>query len=290
MRKRATAAAVALAIALGGGTWATAAVPQDTPAPHHKQEPSTAEAQGRPASVTLLTGDVVTVRTAADGSATATVQAGLGREHMAFFQQREGDHLYVIPRDVARLVPSRLDRALFDVTGLVEAGYDDASRDSLPVIVQTAAAAEAAETKAAEAEDREDATASPDDGTRSAAPAKPNWAASGITPDRNLESVGAVADVLPRGRAAKLLDALAPPVPRPGQEPRPRPARPPRRPQQPRAPSATSGSTSRSGPPTPTPCPRSAPPRRGRPGSRARASRSPSSTPASTRRTPTSTR
>lgn len=202
MRKRASAAAVALAMALGGGTWATASVPQDTPASHQEQERSTAATNDRPASVTLLTGDVVTVRTAADGSATATVQPGPGREHMAFFQQREGDHLYVIPRDVAQHVPSRLDRALFDVTGLVEAGYDDASRDSLPVIVQTAAAAEA--TAAA-------ANGSTDDSIRAAAPAKPNWAASGITPDRNLESVGAVADVLPKGRAAKLLDALAPP-------------------------------------------------------------------------------
>jgi hypothetical protein len=150
MRKRASAAAVAIAIALGGGTWATATVPQDTPAPRHEQEPSTAAAQGRPASVTLLTGDVVTVRTAADGSVTATVRPGAGREHMAFFQQREGEHLYVIPRDVAQLVPSRLDRALFDVTGLVKAGYDDAARDSLPVIVQTAEATEAAAAEANE--------------------------------------------------------------------------------------------------------------------------------------------
>jgi subtilisin family serine protease len=208
MRKRASAAAVALAIALGGGTWATAAVPQATPAPHGEQERSTAATKGRPASVTLLTGDVVTLRTEEDGSVTATVEPGPGRAHMAFFQQREGDHLYVIPRDVARLVPSRLDRALFDVTGLVKAGYDDASRDSLPVIVQTAAA-----TEAAAAADDEDAAGSSDDSIRAAAPAKPNWAASGITPDRKLESVGAVADVLPKGRAAKLLDALAPPVP-----------------------------------------------------------------------------
>lgn len=203
MRKRASAAAVALAIALGGGTWATASVPQDTPAPHHDQERPTAEALRRPATVTLLTGDVVTVRTEADGSATATVRPGPGREHMAFFQQREGEHLYVIPRDVAQLVPSRLDRALFDATGLVKAGYDDASRDSLPVIVQTA------EATAAYAE----TASSSESAARATATAKPDWAPSGITPDRNLESVGAVADVLPKGRAAKLLDALAPPVP-----------------------------------------------------------------------------
>lgn len=211
MRQRASAAAVAMAIALGGGTWATAAVPQDTGAPHQHQERSTTAAQSRPASVTLLTGDVVTVRTAADGSVTATVRPGPGREHMAFFQQREEDHLYVIPRDVAQLVPGRLDRALFDVTGLVEAGYDDASRDSLPVIVQTAAAA------AATADDDEPAgragagtAGSRGDSTPPATPAEQDWAASGITPDLELESVGAVADVLPKGRAAKLLDALVP--------------------------------------------------------------------------------
>lgn len=142
--------------------------------------------------MTLLTGDVVTVRTLADGTERATVRPGPGREHMTFFQQRQGDHLYVVPRDVAQLVPGRLDRALFDVTGLVEAGYDDASRDSLPVIVQTVAAADG------------------EPGTRAAAPARQDWAASGVTPDRTLESVGAVADALPKGRASALLDALAP--------------------------------------------------------------------------------
>lgn len=219
MRKRASAAAVALAIALGGGTWATASVPPDEPAPQDIQERSAAA--GRTASVTLLTGDVVTVETTADGSpdpATVTVRPGPGREHMAFFRQREGDHLYVVPRDVAGLVPGRLDRALFDVTGLVEAGYDDASRDSLPVIVQTATAAAAAGTGAATATATgpaadtaaatDKATATHD--TPAAALAAQDWSASGITPDRNLESVGAVADVLPKGRAAKLLDALAP--------------------------------------------------------------------------------
>ncbi|WP_285100663.1 S8 family serine peptidase [Promicromonospora sp. MEB111] len=217
MRKRASAAAVALAIALGGGTWATAAVPRDTPAPHDTQERPTAAEPGRTATVTLLTGDVVSVETTADGSPdveTVTVRPGPGREHMAFFQQREGDHLYVIPRDVARLVPGRLDRALFDVTGLVEAGYDDASRDSLPVIVQTAAATDAAAAADAPGSDA---------AARAAAPAEQDWATSGITPDRDLESVGAVADELPRARAAKLLDALAP-VAEPGAERRTRQA------------------------------------------------------------------
>ncbi|GAB3168675.1 hypothetical protein GCM10027059_31900 [Myceligenerans halotolerans] len=198
-----------MAIALGGGTWATAAVPKDTPAPQLEQRRAAGATQDRPASVTLLTGDVVTVRTAADGSVAATVQPGPGREHMAFFQQREGDHLYVIPRDVAQLVPGRLDRALFDVTGLVEAGYDDASRDTLPVIVQTAAAT-AATAEGATAAVGAATSGSPDDRARVAAPAEHDWAASGITPDVELESVGAVADVLPKGRAAKLLDALVP--------------------------------------------------------------------------------
>ncbi|MBL0886008.1 S8 family serine peptidase [Myceligenerans indicum] len=197
MRRRASAAVIAAAIALGGGTWATA-VPQDTPVPGQEQGGQAPGVPGRPVTVTLLTGDVVTVRTAADGPATVSVRPGPGREHMAFFQRREGEHLYVIPRDVAPLVPGRLDRALFDVTGLVEAGYDDASRDSLPVIVQTASAA-------AEGPD-----GTPHGGTRAAAAVPQDWAASGITPDKDLDSVGAVADRLPRGRAGKLLDALAP--------------------------------------------------------------------------------
>src|SRR5690606_40184998 len=111
MRTRARAASIAAAIALAVTTTVTAA--GTAAGPGAAAPPPTS---GDGVSVTLLTGDVVTVRTQADGTERATVRPGPGREHMAFFQQRQGDHLYVVPHDVAPLVPGRRDPPPFDRT------------------------------------------------------------------------------------------------------------------------------------------------------------------------------
>ncbi|MEJ2853385.1 MULTISPECIES: S8 family serine peptidase [unclassified Saccharothrix] len=82
--------------------------------------------------VTLVSGDRVVL----DGDRVASVIQGAGREGIGYWTfQREG-HVHVVPRDAARpLAEGRLDARLFDVTGLVEAGYDDAHRDRVPLIV-----------------------------------------------------------------------------------------------------------------------------------------------------------
>ena len=51
--------------------------------------------------------------------------------------------LYVIPKDVLTHIGTRLDRELFNVTGLVEMGYDDRSTDRIPLILSTSAGAAA---------------------------------------------------------------------------------------------------------------------------------------------------
>jgi subtilisin family serine protease len=85
-------------------------------------------------TVTLLTGDRVTVTSAA--AATGAVTPAKGREHIRFATFRSGGHLYVLPQDATRLVQTgRLDRRLFDISALVNFGYDDASRSSLPLII-----------------------------------------------------------------------------------------------------------------------------------------------------------
>jgi subtilisin family serine protease len=84
-------------------------------------------------TVTLLTGDRVTV----GGVHGVRVQAGKGREHLTFYSRKDerGD-LHVIPADaVSPLSAGKLDPRLFDVTELVRAGYDDASRSRLPLII-----------------------------------------------------------------------------------------------------------------------------------------------------------
>ncbi|WP_433535602.1 S8 family serine peptidase [Micromonospora sp. CA-249363] len=96
-----------------------------------RQSAPAGPATKRPITVTLITGDRVTV-TAAGASA----QPGAGRTGVQFLVQREGGRLSVLPTDALPLLRSgRVDRRLFDVTGLIEAGYDDARRNTLPLLL-----------------------------------------------------------------------------------------------------------------------------------------------------------
>jgi subtilisin family serine protease len=81
-----------------------------------------------PREVTLITGDRVTLQ--ADGS--RSVRPAAGRERISFSVSGNADHLYVVPSDAAPLVAGgRVDDRLFDVTTLLEYGYDD----TVPLIV-----------------------------------------------------------------------------------------------------------------------------------------------------------
>jgi hypothetical protein len=81
-------------------------------------------------TVTLITGDRVTLR----GDAVA-VRPARGRAEMVFEHYRLAAHHYVIPADATGLVNRhRVDRRLFDVTGLLALGYGDRARSDLPLI------------------------------------------------------------------------------------------------------------------------------------------------------------
>lgn len=199
-RTGATAAVIAVAVAVGAGipawTLGALAAEQDAAA---VTGPAILSTSGEPstASVTLITGDRVTLTRHADGRRSAAITPGAGREGVGFERVTEGDRLYVIPADVAGLVPDRIDRALFDVSGLVTAGYDDAQRDTVPVIVQDAAVARAA-------------AAGQGTSARGARTAQRplDWAALGLDPERRLESAGAVSADLDPAAAADLLAGL----------------------------------------------------------------------------------
>src|SRR5688500_4689179 len=77
--------------------------------------------------VTLVTGDEVQV--ASTGA--VSVRAAAGRSGVPFTSYRPADgHLYVVPADAAPMLGAgSLDLRLFDVTGLVESGYDTARGD-----------------------------------------------------------------------------------------------------------------------------------------------------------------
>nr|WP_239095992.1 S8 family serine peptidase [Micromonospora lutea] len=110
------------------------AVAAATPAPPAAAPPNHAPTSrpdlGR-ATVTLVTGDRVTVTAAG-----ASVRPAAGRDGIRFLTQRQRDHLWVVPQDALPLIrDGRVDRRLFDVTGLIAAGYDDAHRDDLPLLL-----------------------------------------------------------------------------------------------------------------------------------------------------------
>ncbi|MFC7496520.1 MULTISPECIES: S8 family serine peptidase [unclassified Nocardioides] len=94
-----------------------------------------ADPAGTTAKVTLVTGDVVTLTTGS-GPATVAVDSASGSSGGVQIQT-VGRDVHVVP-DAALpyLASGRLDPELFNVSGLVEQGYDDASTGRIPLIVQ----------------------------------------------------------------------------------------------------------------------------------------------------------
>ncbi len=90
---------------------------------------------GKQHTITLITGDKVTVSTIAGGLSTTDVRGPSGQPVGARVM-RYGPDTYVYPDSVARYVSSGLlDKRLFNITKLLADGYDDASRDRLPLIL-----------------------------------------------------------------------------------------------------------------------------------------------------------
>ncbi|NIK55904.1 S8 family serine peptidase [Kribbella shirazensis] len=125
---RAVAGGLAVIVALAAVT--TTPSQADSAASPDAAPPSPA---GDTHRVTLVTGDVVTLTDTAGGPPTAAVEQASGGVQI----QQVGDDLHVVP-DAALpyLASGRLDPELFNVTSLVEQGYDDASVTSIPLIVQ----------------------------------------------------------------------------------------------------------------------------------------------------------
>ncbi|MFI8967033.1 S8 family peptidase [Streptomyces sp. NPDC053493] len=136
--RTALGAATAAVLAVTAVTASAAAAPQDDPATGTRPlvgSAAAARAAQRPATVTLVTGDRVVVTRDAAGSPAATA---LPREDgtVPFVQtRRSGQDLYVYPEGAtAALAAGRVDEELFNVTGLIRQGYDDAGTATLPLI------------------------------------------------------------------------------------------------------------------------------------------------------------
>src|SRR6266487_4328289 len=117
-RGRAVASACAAAVLTGLALPGVAAA-----APARNTDSSTPAASTTTRVITLVTGDRVVVRTAANGRQAVAVQPRLPQHH-SFDTVRIGGDLYVIPADAVPYLGRSLDLALFDVSALVRDNPD----------------------------------------------------------------------------------------------------------------------------------------------------------------------
>ncbi|MFI6121768.1 S8 family serine peptidase [Streptomyces sp. NPDC051064] len=101
-------------------------------------KPSTAEnrqgSEARDYDITLVTGDVVHYTDGAGGQDTVTVDRPDGAQGGVHVQQA-GEDIFVIPDEASALIAAdKLDRRLFNISTLVEMGYDDARSGGIPLI------------------------------------------------------------------------------------------------------------------------------------------------------------
>ncbi|MBB5869706.1 subtilisin family serine protease [Allocatelliglobosispora scoriae] len=128
LRRRGAAVLVAVATSF----LLTGPVAQGTAANAH---PAPSAPSGGATTVTLLTGDVVTVTALAGGK--SAVEVTRPRDAVGGYRTESvGKHIFVLPDEALPfLAAGTVDRRLFDVTTLLESGYDDAHSGGIPLIV-----------------------------------------------------------------------------------------------------------------------------------------------------------
>ncbi|WP_410604648.1 S8 family peptidase [Amycolatopsis sp. lyj-90] len=172
MRRRAHVLASLLLVTMLGVTSAQTAQAASDPAP-----PENAAMPG-PRTLTLITGDRITVQERQGEVPALSVQPGPGRERMGFQRSQDKNGWSVFPADALPLVAKGvLDERLFRIDRLLADGYDDGARPTLPLIVQQDGAV----------------------------------AGAGATAVRRLDSVGATAFAQPKDRAGEFWSTLTGP-------------------------------------------------------------------------------
>jgi subtilisin family serine protease len=92
---------------------------------------------GTPATITLITGDTVTVAKDSAGHTSVDVALRPGGEALSYRTEQGADGYYLIPDDAAASVASGLlDKQLFNLDYLAANGYADNATKAVPVIVQ----------------------------------------------------------------------------------------------------------------------------------------------------------
>src|SRR6266536_1773046 len=130
-RMRRSGALVALAAALAASVVASVG-------PGAVAAPGATAGQGQPVSVTLVSGDKVELW-GSGPSAPLRVEPAARTRSVPFQEFSHNGDRYVIPGDAAlRVQDGTLDRELFNVTGLIRQGYDDAHTKAVPLLVEYA--------------------------------------------------------------------------------------------------------------------------------------------------------
>jgi subtilisin family serine protease len=100
--------------------------------PHATAAPTAVVPTTQTRTTTLITGDRVTTD---DAGTPIRIEAGPGRTGIPFTTFVSDGHQLVVPADAQPLLAAdRLDRRLFDLTTLLDAGYDDARTGTIPLL------------------------------------------------------------------------------------------------------------------------------------------------------------
>ncbi|WP_405718072.1 S8 family peptidase [Streptomyces sp. NBC_00046] len=130
-----TATAAALTVTAVAPSGAADAPPGGVPGKRPVVGSGTAAKNGKQTTVTLITGDKVLVTTDPSGRSSAAVLPRKDGTQPMVQTYQLGKDLYVYPDGASRAIAEgRVDDQLFNVTGLIRQGYDDAHTDALPLI------------------------------------------------------------------------------------------------------------------------------------------------------------
>ncbi|MEU0369545.1 S8 family serine peptidase [Streptomyces sp. NPDC006283] len=136
-RRNALVSGIAVTVALSLTSQLPTATAATTPAPQDVDaRPTSQKRAATTATVTLITGDKVSLTTGPDGRQAVSVLSGAGTSKTFETVSGQNGDLYVYPDDTTAAVASgTVDRELFNVSRMVRDGYGDARTDEIPAIV-----------------------------------------------------------------------------------------------------------------------------------------------------------
>ena len=169
-----------------------------------------ADAVGKPITITLITGDRVQLVTRG-GRQDVAIEPGRGGVRSPMRIRRSAGHVSVVPlRAQALLDAGKLDPRLFDVTQLVADGFTDQQVEGLPLIV-TAATGPLSSTTAPGGSQLSGPRSQAQALKQARSTAQPPPAPAGSTVQRQIPRLGATAVKVPAGQTSRFWQSLTAP-------------------------------------------------------------------------------